>query len=183
MTSVGNTTYEELLEKTDGDIALYNDAMDRLQKKLNIEIKSQGEFEEDRKLVDEIIADVRNRGREKDVMISSISPEVVRYINEQYPNFPTGQIRWLTSSTYLHFEALTEDLYKDMIETRADFLMLHVSNLHNIEDLLKLKPGDKSIIFWNFDDRMYLIHKDPGDRLWGTSVFAETWQNFLFWTH
>jgi len=45
--------------------------------------------------------------------------------------------------------------------------MLHTTNRHNIEDLLRLKPKDKTIVFWNFDDRMYIVHKNFSDRLWG----------------
>ena len=64
--------------------------------------------------------------------------------------------------------------------TDADYLLLHVANLRNIEDLLKLKPPGKTVSFWNFDDRMYVMHKDLGDRLWGTSVMSEIWRRRCF---
>ncbi len=48
--------------------------------------------------------------------------------------------------------------------------MLHVVNLRNIEDLIRLKPKGKTIMFWTFDDTMYLVHKDVSDRLWGDSA-------------
>ncbi len=31
-------------------------------------------------------------------------------------------------------------------------------------------------MFWDFDDRMYMVHKDLDDRLWGTSVMPEIWR-------
>lgn len=56
----------------------------------------------------------------------------------------------------MHFDVFTEMLYKEIADTRADYLMLHVANLRNIESLLKLKPPDKTIVFWDFDDAMYV---------------------------
>lgn len=167
--SVGDSTYAELAEMTGGEIATYEDVMDMLTKKINIEIKSQGDFNEDARLADAIIDDIRQRKRDRDVLISSISADLVRYINDTYPGIATGQVYWLTSSTYLHFDRLTEGLFEEFGATRADYLMLHVANLRNIEDLLKLKPRGKAIIFWDFDDKMYLVHKDASDRLWGES--------------
>jgi hypothetical protein len=113
-------------------------------------------------------------------MISSISSELVRYISATYPDIKTGQVFWLTWSTYLHFEALTEGLFDRFKATDADYLLLHVANLRNIEDLLKLKPPGKTIMFWDFDDRMYMVHKDLADRLWGASVLSEIWRRLCF---
>ena len=142
-----------------------------LGKKLNIEIKSQGDDQEDERLVDEIMADILYRRRENDLMISSISSNVIKYVNRKYPNIPTGQIFWLTSSTYLPFDGLTRNLYDDIGATRADYLMLHEANLRNIDDLLRFKPWGKTIVFWDFDDTIYIVHKDLFDRLWGDSLF------------
>jgi hypothetical protein len=102
-------------------------------------------------------------------MISSISSDVIKYVNRNYPNIPTGQGFWLTSSTYLHFDGLTKKLYEDISATEADYLMLHVANLRNIDDLLRFKPKGKTIVFWDFDDTIYIVHKDISDRLWGDS--------------
>jgi len=146
--SVGNSTYAELVEATHGEVCTYEEAMAVVSKRLNIEIKSQGDDEEDRRLADELILDLRQRRRLKQVMISSISAEVIRYINATYPDIPTGKIYWLTRSTYLHLDSLTRGLYKDLEDCQADYLMLHVSNLRNIQRLLDLKPADKTITFW-----------------------------------
>ena len=176
MRAIGNTTFAELSKITRGEIAAYDEVIGILRKKLNIEIKSQGDNQEDERLVDEIIADIRARKRDNDVLISSISSDVIKYVNRNYPNIPTGQVFWLTSSTYLHFDGLTKKLYEDISATRADYLMLHIANLHNLDALLKFKPRGKTIVFWDFDDNMYIVHKDFSDRLWGDSVIRTFFQ-------
>ena len=180
LASISNSTYSELLTATDGQITRYEDVMDAVDKKVNIEIKSQGDAKEDCRLAEAIIADIKFRGREKDIMISSISSDVVRTIKQKHPSIPTGQIYWISASTYLPFDALTERLYKKFSESQADYLMLHVANLRNMKDLLNLKPHGKTIMFWDFDDNMYLVRKNYHDRLWGTSVIANLWQRIVY---
>jgi len=164
--SINNSTYRELTRLTNGNILLYYDVIGKLNKKLNIEIKSQGDHHEDKKLVDELMNDILKRHIKNQIMISSISPEIITYINEEYPSIPTGQIHWLTMSAFINIDVLTDNLFKELYATKADYLMLHVTNLANIENLLELKPKNKTIIFWNFDNKMYLIHKDITDRMW-----------------
>ena len=82
------------------------------------------------------------------------------------------------SVTYLPFDGLTQKLYAEASATGADYLMLHTANLHNIDGLLKYKPKGKTIVFWDFDDTMYIVHKDLSDRLWGDSGI-ETFFQFL----
>lgn len=180
LATIKNSTYAELMDASDGQIVRYRDIIGSVNKKLNIEIKSRGDNEEDCRLADAIIRDIQARGREKDIMISSISSDVIRYIHETHPSVPTGQIYWLTSSTYLHFDLLTKRLYQEFNESNADYLMLHVANLRNIEGLLALKPEGKTIIFWDFDDHMYLVREDYHDRLWGTSVIGDLWQKIVY---
>ncbi len=180
LATINNSTYADLMKATDGQIVRYLDVIDAVNKKLNIEIKSQGDDEEDCRLADVIIKDIQARGREKDIMISSISSDVIRYIHETHPSIPTGQIYWITSSTYLHFDLLTKRLYQEFNESNADYLMLHVANLRNIEGLLALKPEGKTIIFWDFEDHMYLVREDYHDRLWGTSVIGDLWQKIVY---
>jgi glycerophosphoryl diester phosphodiesterase len=179
--AVGNTSFANLLELSEGEIAAYDAVMDVLNdKKVNIEIKSQGDPDEDARLADHIIADIKSRGREKDVMISSISDDVIRYIGRTYPEILTGQIFWLSVSTYLHFDPLTARLYSEINDTQADYLMLHVANLRNIESLLTLKPQNKTIVFWDFDDAIYVIHKNFSDRLWGHSLIRTIFEHLRF---
>jgi len=174
--SIGNTTFAELSKITGGEIAAYDEVIGTLGKKLNIEIKSRGDSQEDERLVEEIIADIQSRKREKDILISSISSQVIKYVNRNYPDIPTGQVFWLTSSTYLPFDSLTKKLFEDISATQADYLMLHLANLRNIEDLIKFKPRGKTIVFWDFDDTMYIVHKDLFDRLWGNSIIKTFFQ-------
>ncbi len=175
--TIGDTEFAGLSEISEGEIAAYDDVMGLLKKKkLNIEIKSQGDPCLDEALVDEIIADIRKRKRDKDVLISSISADVITYVNQHYPDIPTGQIFWLTSSTYLHFDGLTEKLYEDIQATQADYLLLHVANLRNIDDLLRLKPKGKTIAFWDFGDAMFIVHRDLSDRVWGDSAIKTFYQ-------
>ncbi|WP_459925896.1 glycerophosphodiester phosphodiesterase [Desulfatiferula olefinivorans] len=176
LASVGDTPASELREITAGDMPEYREVMDRLTKKVNIEIKSQGDEAEDARLVDEIVADIRARKRERDVMISSISKHVVAYVSDAYPDIPTGLVFFLTSSTYLPVDALTRNLFDSAREVRADYLILYKANLRNIGNLIRLKPKDMTIIFWDFDDTIVMIHKDLSDRLWGTSAAAGLYQ-------
>lgn len=169
--AIGNATFDELYIMTRGQIVAYDEVVGILDKKLNIEIKSRGDEREDERLVDEVIADIHARKRENDVLISSISGDVIKYIERKYPDIPTGQVFWLTSSTYLPFDGLTKNLYQDISDTQADYLMLHTANLSNIDDLLRFKPRGKTIVFWDFGDKMYIVHKDLSDRLWGDSGF------------
>ncbi len=169
MKRIGEATFAELSKLSGGEIVSYDEVIGLLRKKLNIEIKSQGDREEDERLVDEIVADIRARERGDDVLISSISSDVIRYVKRTYPGILTGQVFWLTASTYLRFDGLTKRLYDDINASHADYLMLHVANLRNIDALLKFKPRGKTIVFWDFDDSIYLVHRDLSDRLWGES--------------
>lgn len=177
---IGNTTLAELSEMSHGEIAAYDEIIGLLKKKINIEIKSQGDNLEDRRLADEIISDIQSRHRDNDVLISSISSDLIRYVKQNYPDIPTGKVFWLTSSTYLPFDSLTKKLYDDISATQADYIMLHVANLRNIDDLLKFKPKGKTIVFWDFDDKMYIVHKDISDRLWGNSGIKSFFQFLRF---
>jgi len=178
--AIGQTTFARLSEISGGEIVAYDQVIGRLTKRLNIEVKSQGDDREDERLVDELLADLSSRRREKDVLISSISGNVVRYVKQKYPGIRTGQVFWLSSSTYLHFDILTKRLYADAAATGADYLMLHVANLRNIDDLLALKPRGKTIVFWDFDDTIYIVHKDLSDRLWGDSGVTTLWQSLRY---
>ncbi|MBI9019965.1 MAG: hypothetical protein JEZ10_01750 [Verrucomicrobia bacterium] len=170
MAKVADSTYDELRELTGGEIAAYDEVMELVgNRRVNIEIKSRGDADEDCRLVDFIVADVKERKITDRVLISAISEEVIRYLKDRHPKMAAGQIFWLKASTYLPFDSLTEGLYRDVQASRADYLFLHVSNLHNIRDLLRLKPKGKTLVFWDFDDAIYVVHKDLSDRMWGDS--------------
>jgi len=124
---VMDLTYQELSEESFFHIPLYEDVISLIKskKKINIEIKSQGNFEEDKQIVDFVINDLEERGILEETLFSSISPEVVHYISSTYPQIKTGQIFWVTYSTYFHTDYFTQQLYDLISQTGADYLMLH----------------------------------------------------------
>ena len=167
---ISNLDYSEITELTNGGVAKYDEVMKVIgDKKVNIEIKSHGDLVKDKKLVDFVMGDLKERNIESDVLLSSISKDIVKYVNGTYSDMKTGQIFWVKSSTYLPFDFLTEKLYGNLSESGADYVMLHVSNLNNLGDLMKFKPKDKTVVFWNFEDKMYIVHKSFRDGLWGDS--------------
>ena len=180
LSSIKNSTFAELSQVSNGVIGAYDEIIPFLDKKLNIEIKSQGDLETDKRLVDEIIADISSRNRINDIVISSISTDVIKYVKLKYPDMPTGQIFWLVSSTYLHFDIFTQRLYDDINATQADYIMLYVANLRNIDDLLALKPENKTLVFWDFDDTMFVVHKNTSDRLWGDSYLNTVFKSLHY---
>lgn len=166
--SISNLTHEELQNISNYSIPLYDDVIDTIEnkKRMNIEIKSSGNLKNDTELVDYVVSDAIKRGILDNIMISSISSDIIKYVSETYPDIKTGKIYWVIFSTYLNFDFLTQNLYDEMSETGADYLMLHGSNIHNIDSLLKLKPENKTLVFWYFTDEMYVVQKDSTDQLW-----------------
>ncbi len=152
-------TYEELLAVSDFHIPLYEEVMDLIgkTKKINIEIKSQFNLEDDQQLVDFVIADCERRGISGMILLSSVSKDVVKYIKTAYPHLEAGKIYWRLRSTYIHLDSFTEHLYQEIDEMGADYVMLHGSNILNYASLSKLKPEDVHIVFWYFDDKMYFV--------------------------
>lgn len=168
--SIKDTSYQELCRLSSNQIPTYEQAIESAGgKPVNVEIKSQGNPDEDRQLIDYIIADLKKRHIEEQTLISSISDEAIKYVKQRYPEMSTGQIFWVKASTYLPFDFLTKSLYKEIEDSKADYIMLHSVNELNLKDLIRLKPKDKTIVFWNFGDTMYLVHKDISDQLWTKS--------------
>jgi glycerophosphoryl diester phosphodiesterase len=165
---VNHLTYEELSEKSQFHIPLYQEVLDLInnRKKINIEIKSQGDLSADQELVDWVINDLRKRGILDHTLISAISPEIVEYVSTNYPELKVGQIFWITPSTYFGSNFLTQRLFNHVSQTGADYIMLHGINLRNYSTLLELKPDDKTLVFWHFDDTMYVVHNTPFDSMW-----------------
>jgi len=164
---ISNLTYEELSKMSSFHIPKYEEVMNTIgwKKKINIEIKSQGNLESDKQLVDWIVADLETRGIIKETLLSSISEEVVHYIKTKYPLIKVGQIFWIVPATYAG-DFFTERWYQNVSENGADYLLLHGLNLRNYENLLKLKPNDKTLVFWFFNDSMYVVHATKNDKMW-----------------
>ena len=95
---VNNSTVKELRELSNHEISTYEEIMELTGgATLNIEIKSHGDQEEDEQLVDYIVEDVKRRGIENQILISSISEDAIKYVKTRYPEMATGQIFWLNS--------------------------------------------------------------------------------------
>lgn len=156
---VENLTYEELSKISRYDVPLYEEIMDLAEgkKKINVEIKSQGKFEDDKEIIDFVISDARRRGILNNILLSSISADVVNYVKSEYPELPVGRIYLTTASTYFHTDRLTKKFYQQVEESGEDFIMMHGINLRNYDALMRLKPADKTLVFWRFDDQMYVI--------------------------
>lgn len=159
---IEDLTYEELLEVSDYHIPLYSEVMDMIgeRKPLNVEIKSQGNYADDINSVDFIVSDCKERGVFDTTLFSSISRDVIIYLDEQYPEAKTGIIYYIDYSTLLNFENIVDGIYDDTKEIGADYLMLHASNLRNYYALQNLKPAEIDIVIWYFNDEMYIIPSD-----------------------
>jgi len=169
MFKVKDLTYEELVELSRYNVPLYEEVMDIIgdKKRINIEIKSQGDLEQDKKLVEFVLEDCQKRGISNQILFSSISKDVVKYIKTAHPELKVGQIFLTNMATYFTTDYFTLQFY-DMVEqeTGADYIMLHGQNLRNIASLMKLKPADKTLVFWYFDDQMYVM-QDGNELSWG----------------
>ena len=161
-------SFQELQAISNYPIPLYETVMDLIddQKRVNIEIKSQGNFEDDKKIVDFVIKDCQKRGILDKILLSSISTEVVKYISQTYPALQTGKIYLIHPITYLPFEFIVKDFYQEMSKIGADYIMLHGINLKNYNLLTELKPEEQTLVFWYFNDEMLVMQKDPTDVLW-----------------
>jgi len=156
---ISELTYEELLNVSDYHIPLYSEVMAIAagRKSLNIEIKSQGNLADDKEIADFIVNDTKTRGIFDVTLFSSVSSDVLRYFDEVYPEAKTGKIYYVNPSTFLNFDDVIVGMYAELEDIGADYLMLHASNLRNYYALQKLKPKDKDIIIWYFDNQMYII--------------------------
>ena len=153
---ISNLTYEELDEKFEFHVPNYSEAMEIIagKKPVEIEIKSHGNEQEDFELVDFIIKDCKKRKICKEILISSPSEHIVKYLKENYPEIKTGRVYWVVPSTFIESEYLTEALYNG---TEADYLLMHGYNINNYELLSKLKPVNKTLVFWYFTDEIYIV--------------------------
>ncbi len=168
LVELNELTYAELNQVSNYQIPQYHEVMDLIgnKKKINLEIKSQGNFTEDQQLVDFVVADLKTRGVLKNTLFSSISGEVVNYIKERYPQQKTGKIYLVMPITYFPLDNFILDFYNDADKTGADYVMLHGINLRSFKPLLEHKPADKTLAFWYFDDQMYVMNTGKKDFVW-----------------
>jgi|GEM_PF-1625830 len=185
---IPDLNYVDLLNISDYHIPTYEEAMKIVsgKKPLNIEIKSQGNFNDDKKMTDFLIADFEKRGIRNTTILSSISEEVLRYVRDNYNNFSkkinenesqkieignsysdfkpyieTGIVYYVDSSTFVPITPMfISELVGNARELRVNYILLHGSNIHNYPEINKILPPEIKIIFWYFDNRMYIIEKE-----------------------
>jgi len=162
--STPDLTYKELNSKFEFEIPKYEEVMELLggKKPLNIEIKSHGDFEKDKELIDFIIQDCKNKGISDQVMISAISSDIIDYIEETYPEVRTGKVYFVTINSLMPVSNICDEVY----DTPADYVLLHGYNIYNYETLIKCKPEDKNLIIWYFTDEAYIIKKGHDCIFW-----------------
>ena len=165
---IGNLTYDELQNITNFEIPQYHETMDIIgnSKKTIIEIKSQGNLEDDKELVDFVMKDCTERGILDKIMIISVSADAIKYSKENYPDIKTGKVYWIHKSSLIPLNTSTKDLYQDIEDMNADYIMLHGSNIHNIDRLIENKPENVTLMFWYFNNEMFLVQKDKTDVMW-----------------
>jgi len=147
------------------DIPLYNDVMDLISNKkpVNIEIKPSVD---EVILAEEVIKDLKKRGLINNVMISSISEDLIKYLSKNRPEIKTGIIYMVTPATYIPDDEVIDEFYTNVEATGADYLMLHGTNLKNEDLLIKKKSADITLAFWYFSDKIFILKKGNMGKLW-----------------
>jgi glycerophosphoryl diester phosphodiesterase len=165
---IENLTYKELKEKISFNILTLEEAINIISnnKKINIEIKSSGDEKLDQELTNYVITYLKEKNILENIMISSISENIILYLNKEYPEIKLGKIYFKPISNYIPNEYFINNLYEEAEELGIDYLMFYCSNLNRYEELIRLKPKNKSLIFWYFNDEMFLVQKDETDKLW-----------------
>ncbi|MFH0845865.1 MAG: glycerophosphodiester phosphodiesterase family protein [Patescibacteria group bacterium] len=184
--AISELTYEELLAISDYHIPTYDEVMDLVagKKPLDIEIKSRGDLADDQKMADFIISDLKKRGVLKSTIISSISKDILFYINKTYDNgfkgwlenkdlcqkeknsvcnwkkniyIDTGLISYINKDTFFQiFDWKEPILFKDT-EAGVNYFMLYGSNLRAYNSLSRKTPENINLCFWFFTDEIYLV--------------------------
>jgi len=200
---IEDLTYEELLEVSDYHIPTYEEVMNLTagKKPLNIEIKSQGNLDDDLEIVDYVIADLERRGIVNTTLLSSISFELIKEINNRYNNrssyyqysdywgvkryIDTGLIFYVDESTFTRRIPIIDDIseafrdsglfYRSMISSwwlsGANHLMIHGANVRHYNTLRPEIPFNSRVALWTFDDEMYLIL--PDKEIWANTMESE----------
>ncbi len=163
--TVSSLTYDQLKELSHNTIPTFEEVMSIIgnRKDINIEIKPVDD-KLDIQLTDYTIKYCEDHGIKQNIILSSISKDVVRYVSENHPEIPTGLIYFVHPVTYLHFDSLVLDLYKEVDEVGADYLMMHGVNVRD-KKLFELKPDNITLVFWYFTDEMIII-EDYDDVIW-----------------
>ncbi len=180
--SIEKLTYEELLNVSDYYVPLYSEVMDIIatKKPVSLEIKSQGNFSDDKILVDFLVEDCKKRGVFNTTLFISISSDIIEYISEKYPDAETGKVYYVVSSSFLNFDVFTSQIYEEAERIGADYIMLHASNLKNYNSLRNIKAKDQTIVFWYLtNDQIYVVN--PKEESWLTGRIIKKFKSPCFW--
>lgn len=156
---VSDISYNSLNSGEEYLIPTYEEVMNIVgnNKDLNIEIKSNGNLDHDKEIVDFVVQDLKARKITKKIIISSVSKEVVKYVSENYPEYETGFIIWIHPVTYVPSKKIVRTFYEEVEKVGADYVMMHGTCVKNYELLTKLKPKNQTLVFWYFTDKMYIV--------------------------
>ena len=197
---IPDLTYEELNNISGYHIPTYEEVMDliRDKKPLNIEIKSQGNYEDDLQIADYLIADLETRNLINSTLISSISRELISSINDKYNNkskfnmdyvaywnntkyINTGIIYYITERKITQQIPLINDLFEWFRDTGkidsmisdwwlsgANYLMIHGTNIDIYKIIRPEIPLNSKVVLWTFDDKMYIIL--PDKEIWDYEI-------------
>ncbi|MBR9706630.1 hypothetical protein GOV14_06355 [Candidatus Pacearchaeota archaeon] len=192
--NVKDLTYAQLQNITRFHIPTYEEVMELIagKKPLDIELKSQGNFTDDKILVQYIVEDCKRRNIMNTTIFSSVSKEVVIEFKNQYPKIKTGKIYYTIESSFFGTEFLTSKLYQEIEEMDADFVMLHGANIRNYRQLKENLPEEKILVIWYFTDEMYILDSNlnfdssvsalkPNLFRWINEKFVKPKEKCLWW--
>jgi len=189
---IKDLTYKQLLDVSDYHIPTYKEVMDLIagKKPLNIEIKSQGDIDDDLEIADFVVKDLEERGIVKTTLISSISFELINEFNRRYNNLSnythyynfwgkqkryidTGLIFYVDESTFTQRISwlgyiseffrnigLYDSMHKSWWLSGANHLMIHGANIRHYNNIRPKIPFNSRVVYWTFDDKMYLVLPD-----------------------
>lgn len=154
---VENLKYEDLKPY---NIARFEEAMELInnQKPINIEIKPSSDYNKNIKLTEYVI-DYCKKNKINNILLSSISPDIIKYISDNHPEIKTGVVIWIHPITYLHLETIVNEFYDNMQDIGADYVMLYGMNIKN-KNILELKPDNINIAYWYFTDKLYVLNSN-----------------------
>ncbi len=160
--SVGELSKKELEEIVGYSIPIYEDIMKMIngKKSIVIEIKSHGNLEEDKELVDFVIEDLKERKILDKTCLISISGDVVKYVNENYSEVKNGKVYWVIAPGIFPVDFVIEDFYQEIEEIGADYIFIYGSNYRYDKYLEENKPDDVKICYWYFTDEIYVFDKE-----------------------
>ena len=152
-------TYEELLAKSDYHIPLFEEVIALVgdQKQMLVDIKGSGNLEKDAFLIEQIIEQCQEKGLMSNIIIGSLSGEIISYISETYPEVKTGIMFWINGVTYFPSQTLVRLFYEHAGLVGADYVFFHGINIRNYSLLEQYLPADMKLGFWYFNDTLFVL--------------------------